>query len=75
MEGRSKIAVASWPPPEFEEQEQQNVQLLQTSFSRQRHSHAWPPTKPGEEPQEVGEEPGTSIYWSVYLYGLVPQWA
>lgn len=56
--GGSKISVGQWPPPEFEEQEQQNVQLFQTNFDRSKHQHVWPPVKPGEEPQDVVEQPG-----------------
>jgi len=56
VDGKSKIS-AVWPPPEFEEKEQQDVQILQTNFNRQKHSHQWPPVKPGQEEQQNGEEP------------------
>jgi hypothetical protein len=53
--GNTKLS-AVWPPPEFEEKEQQDVQILQTSFARQKHAYQWPPNS-GDGSQAPGEEP------------------
>lgn len=57
LEGRSRIQVAQWPPPEFEEKEIQDVQIQQTNFARQKKAVVWPPVRPGEEEQELGDQP------------------
>jgi len=56
--GGPKLAV-QWPPAEFEEKSQQDVQILQTNFARQRNTRQWPPPGVGEdqEQQQQQEEP------------------
>ncbi|KAI6230184.1 Y43F8B.1b-like protein [Aphelenchoides fujianensis] len=51
----SKLAV-QWPPAEFEEKEQQVVEVLHTSFARNKHTHQWPPVAPGAESQAADQE-------------------
>jgi hypothetical protein len=53
--GGSKLGVVQWPPPEFEERSQNDVQILQTNFAPAKHNRQWPP--PGQGPEETGEEP------------------
>jgi len=52
---------AQWPPPEFEDQEQLEVEIRQTHLPVKAHGRVWPPPQPGmdenHEPIEYQAQP------------------
>nr|ACZ13326.1 Y43F8B.1b-like protein [Bursaphelenchus xylophilus] len=53
--GGPRLSV-QWPPPEFEEKSQKNVEIIQTHYPVKAKNIQWPPVKPGQEAGELPEE-------------------
>ena len=54
-----------WPPPEFEEQKQIEVEIRQTHLPVKAHGRVWPPPQPGvDENNEPVEYQGNNHFLS-----------
>ncbi|VDN51150.1 unnamed protein product [Dracunculus medinensis] len=54
----SRLPAVQWPPPEFEQQMQQEIEVLQTKLPIRPHQRKWPPAPPqyqGKIPIGIGK--------------------
>ncbi|VDK61393.1 unnamed protein product [Gongylonema pulchrum] len=42
----TRLTAVQWPPPEFEQQEQQDIEVLQTRLPVKPNQRQWPPPPP-----------------------------